>query len=959
MKRAALALFLLLVITGCGDEMTGPGPQALPSSAISDGVRGGNPHFFWLAPLVSQPNGRVLGTFDEGAEPTVRLVCVSTNEPMECDPTVPLLELRVGSGIVVENDHYVSRLEPHSLDVAPSTADGQHRTLYRLEVLTPPLPLFDQLALGSVDLYFAERRPEANRLTSGEVVGVALTGSLPVRFRIDEGALAAAVRSEPTNTGDEAVCEIRCSVTIIDPAEPTLAALEDESGDNVTGVLFGAGALSEPAVLLIDERDTSDAEACAPGASADKRNCFRYTLHPDLTFNEDVRFGICPTGVPLGPGTIWRLLKWSDGELTRPASADVSDFLPCEPEVGLLRGAWDRLAQAVIRPLHAGDTRLWGGLLRDFSDLFWGAEAELVLGAVPEAAAAGTSIPVEVLALASHPREHDPEAEVPMPDVEVHFSIGTGNGALSAPDGQAVIGEPTLSPAGQVIGLRLLTGADGRAAVTMTIGAGPNLLQILSPEAVPPDQGAGASVLGTTEPMMVTALTTPAATALVDAPVVSPPGVTVTNMQGAPMPGVHVTFVATRGGGTVTGETVTTDASGQATVAGWTMGPTPTVNQLEAAVPGADPVTFEVATKWDRRLAAGAETTCSLTAGGQLYCWGQNRGDQLGVPSTGLPYSASPIRTWIQGVARLADTDGFQFYGLSSTGEAFTWNDTAVPVPGGLSWSVFSGSRLSACGVSTTGTAYCLGSNQQGEIGNSTIPLREWSTSPVPVEGGNAFVSVVAGWLHACGLTADGAAWCWGENVSGQLGVGTDDPRLLVPTPVAGNDRFLQLSLGSRHTCGITTDLRALCWGVNATGQLGDGTTEVRFVPTPVAGDMRFTAIAASGGFPTGASVPAVGWQGGVAHTCALTESGQAYCWGWNGAGQLGDGTAVDRHTPVAVSGGLSFTAIAPGSSHTCAIRGGSVSCWGGNAEGQLGIGTLSESWTPAPVLSPFGPDAP
>lgn len=139
------------------------------------------------------------------------------------------------------------------------------------------------------------------------------------------------------------------------------------------------------------------------------------------------------------------------------------------------------------------------------------------------------------------------------------------------------------------------------------------------------------------------------------------------------------------------------------------------------------------------------------------------------------------------------------------------------------------------------------------------------------------------------------------------------------------------LSAGGAHTCGIA-DGEVYCWGNNANGQLGDGTTTTRTSPVQVAGLTGVTAIAA-----------------GTAHTCALAE-GTVSCWGYNGWGGLGDGTTQNRTTPVAVSGLSGVTAIAAGDSHTCALSGGTVSCWGYAAEGQLGNGATTPTWRTTPV---------
>ncbi|MBK8248728.1 MAG: protein kinase [Gemmatimonadetes bacterium] len=193
--------------------------------------------------------------------------------------------------------------------------------------------------------------------------------------------------------------------------------------------------------------------------------------------------------------------------------------------------------------------------------------------------------------------------------------------------------------------------------------------------------------------------------------------------------------------------------------------------------------------------------------------------------------------------------------------------------------------------------------------------------------------TIAAGTRHSCMLSGEGRALCWGNNESGQLGDGTFDARV-APTPVTGDFTFTQVASGQSHSCGISRDGDALCWGANASGQLGDGTTTPRSAPVPVNGRTNFRAVRA-----------------GRTHTCGLTTSGNVRCWGGNSRGQLGDGSRAPKVTPVAVTLGGSAGALSAGQSHTCALlRTGEAMCWGQNDAGQLGDGTTTDHATPIPV---------
>ncbi|NJD10306.1 MAG: hypothetical protein FIB01_07625 [Gemmatimonadetes bacterium] len=193
------------------------------------------------------------------------------------------------------------------------------------------------------------------------------------------------------------------------------------------------------------------------------------------------------------------------------------------------------------------------------------------------------------------------------------------------------------------------------------------------------------------------------------------------------------------------------------------------------------------------------------------------------------------------------------------------------------------------------------------------------------------FASVSAGFDHACGLTPEGAAYCWGSNTHGQLGGEVQDacplatpnfaPAATVPCSVppvrAGAGlTFRLLRAGEEYTCGLTLTGEAYCWGSNLWGRLGDGTDTTRSAPVRVATDVPFDSL----------------YLGGK-YSCGLTAGGEAYCWGYNGFGQLGDSTTVDRRTPVAVKGGVSFATLFPSFLGPCGLdAAGAAHCWGGMA---------------------------
>ncbi len=206
-----------------------------------------------------------------------------------------------------------------------------------------------------------------------------------------------------------------------------------------------------------------------------------------------------------------------------------------------------------------------------------------------------------------------------------------------------------------------------------------------------------------------------------------------------------------------------------------------------------------------------------------------------------------------------------------------------------------------------------------------------------PSIGQRPFQPFAGGSNHTCALSSDGQVLCWGLNTSGQIGDGTTTNRA-VPTAVAGLPNAVAVAAGGSYSCALLHDGRVKCWGDNSFGQLGNGTF------TPTALPAFVTGIG-------GASMPAIAITAGAMHACAVLSDGTAKCWGRNTEGEIGDGTTTHRNVPVAVPGLSALLAMSAGSSHTCAINlAGEALCWGANANGQLGDGTLTARLSPVPV---------
>ena len=251
-----------------------------------------------------------------------------------------------------------------------------------------------------------------------------------------------------------------------------------------------------------------------------------------------------------------------------------------------------------------------------------------------------------------------------------------------------------------------------------------------------------------------------------------------------------------------------------------------------------------------------------------------------------------------------------------------------------------SGGYDHTCGVTAEHRAYCWGYNGQGQLGDGTTTERR---TPVLVTGGLQFRQISAGPSVTCAVTTADQAYCWGINELGQLGDGTTIPRA-VPVKVVGSRKFRQVETNGDHSCAVTTDKRAFCWGDNREGELGNGNNT-----GPEVG--RFGAF-------SGKPVAVVGSHPfrqvtvGFNHACGVTTGDDAYCWGLNARGQLGDSTEVHRRTsPTRVAGGRDYRQLDAGNDFTCGVTvADQAYCWGDGKQGQLGNGKLYFSFWPRAV---------
>ncbi len=239
------------------------------------------------------------------------------------------------------------------------------------------------------------------------------------------------------------------------------------------------------------------------------------------------------------------------------------------------------------------------------------------------------------------------------------------------------------------------------------------------------------------------------------------------------------------------------------------------------------------------------------------------------------------------------------------------------------------------CVLTDRGGIRCLGFNLSGEVGAD--PNEPVIRAPFDVPSLTSGVTaIVVGGGRSCAIVRGGAE-CWGSNLLGMLGTGQKDTQNEVPATLPGlASGVTSIAAGDVFGCAVAAG-GVKCWDQNGEGQLGDGSTTDSNVPV----DVKDLAL--------GATAVAAGDH----HACALLASGSVRCWGDNTHGQVGDGTTIERHAPVGVTGlDHDVSAIAAGGDHTCALLAtGGVKCWGDNADGELGDRTTTERLLPVDVV--------
>jgi alpha-tubulin suppressor-like RCC1 family protein len=541
------------------------------------------------------------------------------------------------------------------------------------------------------------------------------------------------------------------------------------------------------------------------------------------------------------------------------------------------------------------------------------------------------------------------------------------------------------------------TAADGTASATWRLGTAA-IVQSLSASVTGVGTPIGFTATATADTgRTLTIVTGNNQTGNVSAALATQLQVRVTDQHGNVIAGAGVTWNDSLvGGGTGSALAAQTSALGTSSIT-WTLGNRAGAQLLRAKLTGrTETATFNATANvafWE--VFAGNSQACAIAASNsQAYCWGAGDGGQLGkgvnknisAPTTPVATAADSVAGPFLSIRQLTGGRN-SFCALTVARQIYCWgrvigqasqnSNTATlvnlvdPRQQILPLMIAAGEEH-LCVLDLAGFGFCTGTNFSGQLGDGTYVSPNVGTYPFIAPAlTDHYSSIVAGRQHTCGfrqndpptlLAANLVPVCWGLNTTGQVGNATVTTagvntrvviNILGAAPTTAFDTT-SLSLGASHTCALSaapTAGLAYCWGSNGFGQLGRGT-----VLSATARD----SVARPVSMPAGVTFTRI--YAGEYHSCAISTSGIAYCWGRNDFGQLGDGTRTTATAPVGVAGGLSFRSLSLGEFFTCGVTGaaalpgtpsqtaGTVYCWGDNLFGQIGQNTTGNN---TPYLTP------
>jgi alpha-tubulin suppressor-like RCC1 family protein len=347
-------------------------------------------------------------------------------------------------------------------------------------------------------------------------------------------------------------------------------------------------------------------------------------------------------------------------------------------------------------------------------------------------------------------------------------------------------------------------------------------------------------------------------------------------------------------------------------------------------------------------IAGGSIHSLAIDTSGNLWAWGFNNNGQLGngtasAVNVTTPTQVSTGTTYIAIAAghhhSLAlDADGKLWaWGLDSSGQIGNGSATAnVTSPEKISYATYgaiSAGWNHSLSLDAGGNLWAWGHDDHGQLGNGSASAAD-ITTPTRVSSGTTYTAIAAGSTHSLALDSNGNVWAWGWDVYGQLGNGNASAAdVTAPAQITTGTTYTAITAGAIHSLAIDSDGNLWAWGWGGAGRVGNGATTGNVTtPTQVSTGTTYTAIAA-----------------GHTHSLAIDSDGELWAWGYDGNGQLGNGsTSIDDiTTPTQLSTGTTWTEITAGNNYSLALdAGGNIWAWGAASYGQLGNGASAGNIT-------------
>tara|TARA_R110000868_G_scaffold130758_1_gene340588 strand:+ start:500 stop:1711 length:1212 start_codon:yes stop_codon:yes gene_type:complete len=305
-------------------------------------------------------------------------------------------------------------------------------------------------------------------------------------------------------------------------------------------------------------------------------------------------------------------------------------------------------------------------------------------------------------------------------------------------------------------------------------------------------------------------------------------------------------------------------------------------------------------------------------------------------------YLSQTAVTWNE-LFQLYPNSAIQMWGINDYGQladgSVTSRSSPVGISKALSWKNVALGKETTWAIANDDSLWASGRNNLTQLGIGTAggPV----STPVQVGTATTWQSV-QGYLHALAIQNSNSMWSWGDNQQGELGLNDTSQRSAPVLITAHGNIWMQASAGQFYSAAISVAGDLYMWGVNSAGQLGFGDTVSRSTPVMLSGNKWVQVVTASS---TAEAIPS------NSHTLAIRQDNTLWAWGYNDMGQLGDGTTVDKNSPIQIGSEAFWISVAVGANHSMAIRSdGSLYAWGDNSSGKLGLGDTTDRSSPVQV---------